>query len=60
VGATTAADYLEELGRAGIGDLSILSRTDYFARSASAETRKVAEGFGARAIVLRGRAAGPF
>jgi ubiquinone/menaquinone biosynthesis C-methylase UbiE len=57
VGATTAADYLEQLRRAGLTKLEILSRTDYFARSASAETRKVAGGFGAHAIVLRGRSA---
>jgi SAM-dependent methyltransferase len=54
VGATTEADYLEQLRRAGITDAAVLSRIDYFARSASAETRKVAAGFGAHAVVLRG------
>ena len=54
VGATTESDYLDQLRRAGISDAAVLSGTDYFARSASAETRKVAAGFGAHAIVLCG------
>ncbi|MGH7608048.1 MAG: methyltransferase domain-containing protein, partial [Gemmatimonadales bacterium] len=53
VGATTEADYLALFGAAGFGDVAVLARHDYFAASASAETRKVAASFGAHAIVLR-------
>ena len=39
---------------AGLRSLEVLNRSDYFARSSSAETRKVAGSFGAHAVVLRG------
>lgn len=54
VGATTQGDYVAELTRAGLGEVEVLSTLDYFALSESAETRKVAGGFGAHTIVLRG------
>jgi len=54
VGATTEDDYVAKLQAAGLDDIRVLSRFDYFAHSASAETRKVAAGFGAHTIVLQG------
>lgn len=53
VGATTEAEYLELFRAAGFSAVEILSRLDYFAASASAETRKTAGSFGAHAFVLR-------
>jgi SAM-dependent methyltransferase len=53
VGATTDRDYFTMLEQAGLTNIEILSQHDYFANSASAETRKVAAGFGAHAITLR-------
>jgi len=57
VGATTLALYLDEFAAAGLSDLEIIDRVDYFSASASAETRKIAASFGAHSIVLRGRKA---
>lgn len=54
VGATTRENYVAELTRAGLRDVEVLSSLDYFALSSSDETRKVAAGFGAHTIVLRG------
>ncbi|MGH7537807.1 MAG: methyltransferase domain-containing protein [Gemmatimonadales bacterium] len=53
VGATTERAYIDNFLAAGFSDLEVLSHLDYFARSPSAETRKVARSFAARAIVLR-------
>jgi arsenite methyltransferase len=53
VGATTVDDYLDRFREAGLGRVELLERIDYFAKSPNAETRKVAEGFGAHAIVMR-------
>jgi len=53
VGATSEETYLAGLHEAGLRNLEVLSRSDYFAGSSSTETRKVAESFGAHAIVLR-------
>jgi SAM-dependent methyltransferase len=55
VGATTEADCLDRFVHSGFTEIEVLARCDYFARSESPETRNVAEGFGARAIVFRGR-----
>jgi len=55
VGATREDEYMDSFRQAGIEDLEVVSRLDYFARSPSEETRKVAASFGAAAIVLRGR-----
>jgi hypothetical protein len=41
--------------QAGFVEIEVLGRCDYFARSESPETRKVAAGFGARSIVFRAR-----
>jgi SAM-dependent methyltransferase len=57
VGATTAQSYVDGLEAAGLGEVEILRRQDYFSGSSSAETRKVAASFGAHAIVLRARKA---
>jgi arsenite methyltransferase len=55
VGATTVESYVSGFEAAGLIDVEILSRHDYFSGSSSAETRKVAGSFGAHAIVLRAR-----
>jgi SAM-dependent methyltransferase len=55
VGATTERDCLMGFEQAGFVEIEVLGRCDYFARSESPETRKVAAGFGARSIVFRGR-----
>jgi SAM-dependent methyltransferase len=54
VGATTEQDCLAHFAAAGIGEIEVLDRRDYFARSENPETRAVAAGFGAHAIVFRG------
>ena len=53
VGATGEDDYLQLFRAAGFAAIEILSRHDYFAASASLETRKVASSFGAHAFVLK-------
>ncbi|MGH7570207.1 MAG: methyltransferase domain-containing protein [Gemmatimonadales bacterium] len=53
VGATTEVDYLETFRQAGFENVELVSRQDYFAASSSAETRQVAAGFGAHAVVFR-------
>lgn len=55
VGATKVETYIEAFTDAGLVDIEVLHRLDYFAGSSSAETRKVAGSFGAHAVVLRGR-----
>jgi SAM-dependent methyltransferase len=55
VGATTAESYAAEFGAAGLWGVEVLSRSDYFSGSCSAETRQVAGSFGAHAVVLRAR-----
>jgi arsenite methyltransferase len=53
VGATLEDDYLALLDAAGFGRVETLGRLDYFAASASAETRSIARSFHACSIVLR-------
>jgi SAM-dependent methyltransferase len=53
VGATGEGEYLQLFRDVGFADVEVLSRQDYFAASASTETRKVAGSFGAHAFVLR-------
>jgi SAM-dependent methyltransferase len=53
VGATTERDFLASFRAAGFDGVEVLSHLDYFAASASAETRKVAGSFGAQTIVAR-------
>lgn len=53
VGAVLEDDYLGMLRQAGLA-IEVLSRFDYFAGSASADTRKAARGLGAHTIVMRG------
>jgi arsenite methyltransferase len=53
VGATSEEEYLEYFRSAGFVEVEVLSHLDYFSRSASPETRKVAGSFGARTMVMR-------
>jgi arsenite methyltransferase len=55
VGATTAESYLIGLASAGLREVEVLSRSDYFAHSSNAETRRVAGSFGAHAALFRAR-----
>lgn len=55
VGATTEESYVAWFERAGLSDIEVLSRRDYFSGSGSEETRRVAGSFGAHAVVLRAR-----
>ncbi|MGH7482581.1 MAG: methyltransferase domain-containing protein [Longimicrobiales bacterium] len=53
VGATTISEYVEMFRDSGFERVEPLSELDYFAASSSEATRKVASGFGARAVVFR-------
>jgi arsenite methyltransferase len=53
VGAVRDTDYVDMLVEAGMRDVEIVHRLDYFAGSSSEETRKVAASFDAHTIVLR-------
>ncbi|HEX2217464.1 MAG TPA: methyltransferase domain-containing protein [Gemmatimonadales bacterium] len=55
VGATTAERYIAEFGGAGLCEVEVLDRRDYFSGSGSAETQKVAGSFGAHSVVIRAR-----
>jgi len=55
VGATTMESYVAGFETAGLCDVEVLGRSDYFAGSSSAETRRVAGSFGAHSMVLRAR-----
>ena len=55
VGATTAETYAGEFIAAGLCDVEVLSRSDYFSGSGNEETRRVAGSFGAHTVVLRAR-----
>lgn len=55
VGATSAETYVEAFETAGLCDVEVLSRSDYFAHSSNGETRKVAASFEAHAAVFRAR-----
>jgi arsenite methyltransferase len=52
VGATVDEEYLALFREAGFEDVRVLRDFDYFALSPSAETREVAERFGARAVEI--------
>jgi arsenite methyltransferase len=54
VGATEARHYVELFKHAGIGEIVVLSRLDYFAGSRNPETQKIAGTFGAHAVVMSG------
>jgi hypothetical protein len=54
VGAVTRTRFLETLAVAGFEDVVIVQEVDYFAASPSEETKKVASGFNAHAIVVSG------
>jgi SAM-dependent methyltransferase len=55
VGATTAERYVAGFEGAGLCDVEVLSRSDYFSGSGNAETRRVAGSFGAHTVVIRAR-----
>ena len=55
VGATTEERYVRDFEAAGLCDVEVLDRRDYFSGSSSTETRKVAGSFGAHSVVLRAR-----
>ena len=55
VGATTAETYASDFEAAGLCDVEVLSRSDYFSGSGSEETRRVAGSFGAHSVVLKAR-----
>ncbi len=55
VGALLEDDYLEMFRGVGFADVAALSHVDYFSKSASPETRKVAASFGAHTLVMRAR-----
>jgi SAM-dependent methyltransferase len=55
VGATTAESYLAGFESAGLFDVQVLSRSDYFSGSHNPETRRVAGSFGAHTAVFRAR-----
>jgi SAM-dependent methyltransferase len=57
VGATVEEDYLQLFRDAGFEDVRVLRKFDYFALSASAETRELARRFGASGIELTMRRA---
>jgi arsenite methyltransferase len=54
VGAIRDTDYVSMLRDAGLHDVEIVQRLDYFAGSSREETRKVAGSFNAHTVVLRG------
>ncbi len=53
VGAVVEDDYVGLLRAAGT-EIEVIGRLDYFAGSVSQDTRRVAHGFGAHTIVMRG------
>jgi arsenite methyltransferase len=53
VGASIEDDYLDMFRAAGFDDITVLRGFDYFSGSASADTRRIAGAFGARAIEVR-------
>ncbi len=55
VGATTAETYAAQFEAAGLCEVEVLSRSDYFSGSRNEETRRVAGSFGAHTVVLRAR-----
>lgn len=55
VGALEEAAYIEALAVAGFPAVEVLGHLDYFSASVVDETRRVADSFGARSVVLRAR-----
>lgn len=53
VGAAQEAEYLQMFRAAGFVNLEVLHHLDYFSGSASEDTRKVADSFGARTVVFK-------
>jgi SAM-dependent methyltransferase len=57
VGAVVEDDYMSQLRSAGL-DVQIVRQMDYFAGSASANTRRAAHALGAHTVVIHGRLGG--
>jgi hypothetical protein len=55
VGATTTGSCIAWLEGAGMCQVEVLGRNDYFRASGNPETRRIARSFGAHAMVLRAR-----
>jgi arsenite methyltransferase len=53
VGAVEEDQYLRMLRAANFSDVTVMGRFDYFSRSVSADTRRIANSLGAKAIELR-------
>jgi SAM-dependent methyltransferase len=54
VGAVLEGDYLTLFRQAGFSDVAAIGHVDYFSKSPEAETREVAEKYGAITVVLKG------
>lgn len=54
VGAVLEEEYLELFRKAGFRNVEAVDHVDYFSKSAEAETREVAEKYGAQTVVLKG------
>lgn len=52
VGAVVEEDYLDLFRQVGFADVTVLRAFDYFAGSASADTRRIAAGLGAHAVEI--------
>lgn len=52
VGAEPVEEYLDIIRSAGFGNVTVIDRLDYFARSSNEDTKKAAKGLGAHTIVF--------
>lgn len=55
VGAVQKEDYLVLLRMAGFKNVTVIGTLDYFSKSLEADTREVAERYGAKTVVISGR-----
>jgi ubiquinone/menaquinone biosynthesis C-methylase UbiE len=60
VGALVDEDYVEQLRAAGFMDVEVLVGLDYFSRSPSADTKRIAASLGAHSIEMAMRKTGQF
>jgi ubiquinone/menaquinone biosynthesis C-methylase UbiE len=60
VGALVEEDYVEQLRAAGFVDVEVLVGLDYFSRSPSADTKRIATSLGAHSVEIAMRKAGQF
>ncbi|MBI5198102.1 MAG: methyltransferase domain-containing protein, partial [Nitrospirae bacterium] len=54
VGAVLEEEYLEMFRKAGFPDVKAVHHLDYFSKSVEADTREVAEKYGAQTVILKG------